>query len=63
MAEMRLKLKVKFPWWWRLYMAGAVFFESTIGGIDSEIAAAFICKHTKFEAEEIMGGNDASGQA
>ena len=63
MAEMRLKLKVKFPWWWRLYLAGVFFWECTIGGIDGEKTAAFICKHTKFELEEIKGGNDASGQA
>nr|WP_320144854.1 hypothetical protein [uncultured Cohaesibacter sp.] len=63
MADVRVALKIKYPWWWRLYMAGAVFFESTIGGIDGERAAAFLCKHTKFELEEIKGGHDAGGQA
>ena len=63
MADVQLKLKIKYPWWWRFYLAGAVFFEWTIGGFDPDVGAAFICKHTRFEMEEIKGGNDASGQA
>ncbi|WP_162916922.1 hypothetical protein [Cohaesibacter haloalkalitolerans] len=63
MANVRVALKIKYPWWWRLYMAGAMFFEATIGGIDPDVAANFIARHTKFELEEIKGGHDAGGQA
>lgn len=53
MSEVRVILHVKYPWWWRVYMAAAIFFECTIGGLDPERAADFLVRHTKFEMKDV----------
>ena len=53
MANIRVSIRVKLPWWWRLYMAAAMFFEATIGGIDPKIAGEFISKHVRVELKDL----------
>jgi hypothetical protein len=50
MARTTLRLRIVFPWWWRLYVQ-ALLFSAWCGVLrpNPAIAAAFIIKHTRFE--------------
>ena len=50
MANITLHLRVRFPWWWRFYVWALIFFEYTVGGVDTEVAAKFLARHMRCEA-------------
>lgn len=49
MAKLSTEIRVIFPWWWRLYIAALWLIGNTIGGIDSDKAAKFLVKHSRFK--------------
>ncbi|WP_180966873.1 hypothetical protein [Cohaesibacter celericrescens] len=51
--EIKVLLKVRLPWWWRLYLAAAMFCQYTVGGIDLAKVAGFITAHTKYRSKVI----------
>lgn len=50
MPEITLHLRVRYPWWWRLYLWALIVFEYTVGGVDSDVAAEFLARHMRCEA-------------
>ena len=51
-----VKLGVKMPWWWRLYL-DAVVVAHNIGviGADPETAVRFVMRHARFYTEDRRG--------
>lgn len=46
-----LTVKVRFPWWWRIYLWGLLFYDWCGFEVHPEVAGKFITDHTRFTIE------------
>ncbi len=56
MAAVILSLRVRLPWWWRLYLWVLIFFEYSVGSVDPDVAAEFVRRHVRVGVFEKQAG-------
>lgn len=56
MASVTLKIGIKFPWWWKPYVAAVVTFHNWgLIAADAEIAAEFVVRHSWLYTTDTKG--------